>query len=240
MLCVGSPVGRADRRPRRRRRSKGVLRVQQPERRQQENVEVKHDRPVFDVEEIVLDAPLELFLRVGLAAPAVDLRPAGDAGLDAVAGEIAVDDLLVEPVGGLRLQRMRTRADEREVALERDVDELRQLVEAGLADEAADAGDARIVAGGELRGVRDPSWCDVHRAELEHLDQLVVEAVALLPEEHRAGAVEPDGERDGEHHRREEHEQRSRRRRGRSTTSRRGPSRRSACRRGRGTGTAPT
>ena len=169
-----------------------------------ENVEVKHDRPVFDVEKIVLDAPLELLVRVGLAAPAVDLRPAGDAGLHAVAGEIAVDDLLVEPVGGLGLQGVRARADEREVAFERDVDELRQLVEAGLADEAADAGDARVVARRELARRCDPSWFDVHRAELEDLDQLVVEAVALLAEEHRAGAVEPDGERDREHHRREE------------------------------------
>ena len=44
---------------------------------------------------------------------------------------------------------------------------------------------------------RRASACvDVHRAELEHLDQLVVEAVALLPEEDRARAVELDGECD--------------------------------------------
>src|SRR5437764_534324 len=83
------------------------------------------------------------------AAAAVDLRPAGDAGLDLVAREVAVDHVVIEPVGGLGLQGVWTRADQRQLALE-DIEELRQLVEAGLADEAADAGDARVVLGDEL------------------------------------------------------------------------------------------
>src|SRR6266536_3318560 len=49
----------------------------------------------------VLDAPLDLLFGVGLAAPAVDLRPAGDPGLDAMAREVAVDRLIIEPIGGL-------------------------------------------------------------------------------------------------------------------------------------------
>jgi hypothetical protein len=71
-----------------------------------------------------------------------------------VAREIAVDRLVEQPVCGLALHRVRARADQRQVALEHDVEELRQLVEAGLADEAADAGDARIVLGDELGGGR--------------------------------------------------------------------------------------
>ena len=151
---------------------------------------------------------LELLGGVGLAAPAVDLRPAGDAGLDPVAGEIAVDDVVIEPVGGLGLERVRARADQREVALEDDVEELRQLVEAGLADEAADAGDARIALGDQLGGV-DVGLVDIHRAELVDLDQLVVEAVALLLEEHRPLAVELDGQRRERHHRRGKQEDES-------------------------------
>ena len=80
------------------------------------------------------------------------------------------------------------------------VEELRQLVEAGLADEAADAGDARIALGHEL-GRIGVGLVDVHRAELEDLDQLVVEAVALLAEQHRALAVELDRQRHQRHHR---------------------------------------
>src|SRR5215472_11219936 len=56
---------------------------------------VEQDRPVLDVVEVMLDALLDLFLAVGLTAPAVDLRPAGDARFDPVAGEIAVHSLVV-------------------------------------------------------------------------------------------------------------------------------------------------
>jgi hypothetical protein len=48
---------------------------------------------------------------------------------------------------------------------------------------------------------------DIHRAELVDLDQLVVEAVALLLEEHRAAAVELDGDRRQQHDRGREQEQ---------------------------------
>ena len=78
--------------------------VEQRERRAHEDVEVEQDRPVLDVVEVVLDAPADLFRRVGLAAPAVDLGPAGDARLDLVAGEVAVDDFVVEAVAGLGLR----------------------------------------------------------------------------------------------------------------------------------------
>ena len=44
----------------------------------------------------------------------------------------------------------------------------------------------------------------VHGAELQHLDQLVVEAVALLPEQHRPRAVELDEQRDRQHDRRDQ------------------------------------
>ena len=122
----------------------------QRQRRLQQDEEVEQHRPVLDVVEVELDALLDLLLAVDLAAPAVDLRPAGDPGLDAVAREIAVDGLVEQPVLQLALHRVRARADQRQVALEHHVEQLRQLVEAGLADEAADAGDARIVLGDDL------------------------------------------------------------------------------------------
>src|SRR3954470_24469993 len=71
------------------------------ERRHRQDVEVEQHRPVLDVVKVMLDARLNLLLAVGLAAPAVDLRPAGDAGLDAVAREIAVHRLVVEAIDRL-------------------------------------------------------------------------------------------------------------------------------------------
>src|SRR5262249_47414088 len=59
-----------------------------PERHPQD-VQVEPGRPVRDVVEVVLDALAE----GGVAAPAVDLGPASDAGLDAVAGHVVGDRL---------------------------------------------------------------------------------------------------------------------------------------------------
>src|SRR5687767_3934374 len=99
--------------------------------------DVERDGPVFDVVEVELDT---LFER-GVAAPAVYLRPAGDAGLDLVAQHVlrdAVLELLDEerPLG--------TRPDDRHVALE-DVPELRQLVEVEAAQPLSHRRRARVV-----------------------------------------------------------------------------------------------
>ena len=71
---------------------------------------------MLDVVEVVLDALHDLVDRIGLAAPAMDLRPAGDPRLHLVAREIALDRLVVEDVVGLGLQRMRARPDDRQLA----------------------------------------------------------------------------------------------------------------------------
>src|SRR3954470_409431 len=179
---------------------------QQRDRRLQQNHEIEQHRPVLDVIEVKLDAFLDLLFVVDLAAPAVDLGPAGDAGLDPVAGEIAVDGFVEQAALQLALHRMRTRADQREIAGEDHVEELRQLVGAGLADEAANPGDARVVLGHDLRGRRIRLMM-VHRAELVDVDALIVEAEALLAEQHGAGAVELHGQRHQSHHR-QGHEER--------------------------------
>ena len=175
-------------------------------RRLGQDVEVEKDRPVLDVVEVVLDAALDLLLRVGLAAPAADLRPAGDPRLDPVAREIAVHGLVIEPVLGLGVDRVRARSHQRQIALHRHVDELRQFVDRGLAQEGADPGDARVALGHQ-HGSGGVALVDIHGAELVDLDQLVVEAVALLLEEHRAAAVELDGDRRQQHDRGCEQEQ---------------------------------
>src|SRR5450756_259790 len=72
--------------------SVGVLVLgHQRQRRLEQNVEIEQRRPVLDVIEVEFDALLDFLFAVDFAAPAVDLRPAGNARLDAVACEIAVD-----------------------------------------------------------------------------------------------------------------------------------------------------
>lgn len=90
--------------------------------------------------------------------------------------------------------------DAAEAAPRQDVDELGQLVQAGLAEDIPDPGNARIAPGRlvhlavvPLRGLRR---LGAHRAKLVDGELLVVEPVALLLEQRRPGAGEPDHERD--------------------------------------------
>src|SRR3546814_17480528 len=79
----------------------------------------------------------------GIAVDVVELRPAGDSGLHAVP-LVVVAELLRKPLHELR--PFRARPHEAHLAFD-DIDALRQLVDAELADDAADIGDARFVAG---------------------------------------------------------------------------------------------
>src|SRR5690606_21218301 len=121
--------------------------------------------PVLDIVEVIFRAHAYLLLGIGLPAPAVDLSPAGNAGLHPVAGEIAVDHLEIESVVGLGGRGVRARTDERELAAQ-GIEELRQLIDRRLADDAADARHTRIVLHHGLPG-RRIALVGIHRAELE-------------------------------------------------------------------------
>src|SRR5579883_809028 len=150
-----------------------------------ENVEVEERRPMIDVVEVVFDAASHLFGCVGLSAKAVDLRPPRDSGLYPMAAEIAVDQLDVMLVMG---DRMRPRADQRHGS-RKDVQELRQFVEAAAPQKSADPRHPRIVAPG-LRHVVFARRRRAHRAELVYHEAILVEAEALLAEQHRTGAIQ--------------------------------------------------
>ena len=88
---------------------------------------------------------------------------------------------------------------------------MRQLVQAGGADEATDARDP-IVVRRDLAARGGVRRLAPHRAKLPHHDFFLVEAVAALAKEDGAGAVQSDGERDQRHDRR--HKQQSKRAQG--------------------------
>src|SRR5690606_6527996 len=56
-----------------------VVRAQQPDRRHEHDVDIEQQRPVLYVVEVVVHPLHDLVDGIGLAAPAVDLRPAGHA-----------------------------------------------------------------------------------------------------------------------------------------------------------------
>src|SRR5262245_46518790 len=100
---------------------------------------------MLDVVKVMLYTFPYLLEGVGLAAPAIDLGPAGDARLHPMARVVVLDRLLVEQGARLGGERMGPRTDDRHLAAQH-VQELRQLVEAGAAQEGADPRDSRVVA----------------------------------------------------------------------------------------------
>src|SRR4029079_826141 len=97
--------------------------------------QVERPAGVFDVLDVVANPFLEIGARL---TGALDLPEAGDAGAYAQANCAPGGAELVFGEGS------GARADDRHVA-EQHVDELRELIEAELADVLADAGEARVV-----------------------------------------------------------------------------------------------
>ena len=104
-----------------------------------EDEEVEEEAHVLHVVEIVLQLPARVLH--GRPVGVIDLRPSGNAGLHHVA-------LLVvgNRAGQFRddLGPLGARADERHIT-HQDVEELRNLIDAIFADEAARGGDAGII-----------------------------------------------------------------------------------------------
>src|SRR5215475_12451709 len=109
-----------------------------PHEREPHDLQIEADRPVLDVVEVVFDALIER----RVAAPAVHLRPAGQAGLHLVA-EHVLRNAMLELLDEMRPFGPRT--DDGHVAAQ-DVPELRQLVQVRAAQEAAKRGYTWIVA----------------------------------------------------------------------------------------------
>src|SRR5439155_10630234 len=168
------------------KRSIGILLAQHHDDGLQHDLQVEEQRPAAQVREVVLDARLHLLDRVGLAAEAVHLGEAGDSRPHLVADHVAADQLAVELV--VR-HRMRPRPDDAHAALQH-VDELRQLVERGLAQECAELRDAAVVLGRLPHDIAVLG--DRHGAELVDHDLAAVDPVAPLLEEDRAGRGELD------------------------------------------------
>src|SRR5262245_24716928 len=105
-------------------------------------------------------------------------------------------------------ERMRTGPDEGHIADE-DVHELRELVQAALAEEAPQPRHARVV----ISGLHDRMAVlgDGHGPELPDSELACAETAALLPEYRSTRTVEPHRERD-EKQKRQEHNQSHRRR----------------------------
>ena len=127
------------------------VQAQPPHEREPHDLEVETERPVLDVVEVVLDALLDR----RVAAPAVDLGPAGDPRLHLVPQHVlrvAVLELLDE------VRALGPRPDQRHVAPQH-VPELGQLVDVEAPEEAAERRAARVfLVGPDGPGAASASW----------------------------------------------------------------------------------
>src|SRR6185312_1410706 len=146
----------------------------------QEDLDVEPGRPVAQVFEVVAYALRHLLQGLGLAPEAVDLRQSRDPGPHFVADHVAIDQLAVQLVVD---DGMRPRPHQAHLAL-KHIEELRQLIERGLAQERADAGHPRIA----LARLRHHGAIFAHSHGAEFVDQylLAIQSIPPLPEERRA------------------------------------------------------
>lgn len=135
---------------------------------------------MLDVPDVAANAALHLVEGLGLTAVAGDLAPAGDAWLDVVA-----DHVFVDQVGVLLGVLEHVGAGTHDAHLpEQHVDELRELVDAGLAQYLAPLGHAGVVP----RGLQTVGLgVDLHATELQAGELPAVDSGALLAEKDGPG-----------------------------------------------------
>ena len=150
-----------------------------------QNLQVERQRPLIDVLHVQLHPALEWN-----AAAAHHLPQAGDPRLDAEAPAMprSIEGFVVT-------YRQRPWTDQAHIA-HKNVDELRQLVDAGFAQEAADRRDARIIANLEYRAAdlvqvfqtgELPFRIGNHGAKFVEPEATLVDTHALLGEKYGAG-----------------------------------------------------
>src|SRR5712691_13083573 len=158
------------------------------EQGENQDLHVEQQGPVLDVVEVVLDPLLDR----RVPAPAVDLRPPGDAALHAVAEHVLRNPLLELLYEG---RPLRPRPHQAHVP-EDHVDELGQLVEVEPAQPDPDGRAARVLGARPYRA-RVLLRLVHHGAELEDLERLPIQRHALLAQEHGATTAAPaDEQRD--------------------------------------------
>src|ERR1700735_3658086 len=132
---------------------------------------------MLDIENIVFELGLGFF--DGRTVLILHLRPSGDSRTHGVAQDIVGGGFLELPA---KEWAFGTRPDQAHLTAE-DIENLRQFIQASLADEPSNFGDAVVI-------VRSPGGAVclgilIHGSELEDLERLTGQTSALLPKQNR-------------------------------------------------------
>ena len=143
-----------------------------------ENGDVHQECAVADVIKVVLDIVVD-----GKAAKRAELPQSGYARSYAEPLPLLLVVVLHDE------WHFRPGADERHIP-QQDIQQLRQLIQAGSAKQSSDAGDARVAGCG--RGEFISGGAGVHRAELINVEECAVATNSLLDEERWPGRIQAD------------------------------------------------
>src|SRR5687768_8029858 len=164
--------------------------VQYPHDGLHHDPKIERRRPVPQVVEVIFDPAMHVFELAGFAAASIHLCESSDARWHLVADHIALDQAAILLI---MRDRMRSWTDQAHVALEH-IDELWQLVNGVAAQQTPDWGDPFVVLGRLLHD--GPVFRDSHGPELEHIDDVSIQAIAPLAEDRGPGRCQLDQQGD--------------------------------------------
>src|SRR5688572_12407980 len=160
--------------------------VQYPDDSLHQDPKIEGRRPVPQILEVIFDPAMHVFELAGFAAATVHLCESSDSRWHFMADHVALDQPAILLI---MRDRMRSWTDEAHVALEH-VDELGQLVNGVAAQPTPDRGDPFVALGRLLND--GPVFRDGHGPELEHIDDLSIQAIAPLAEDCGTGRSQLD------------------------------------------------
>lgn len=168
--------------------------------REEDDLDVEHKSPVFDVEQVYAHPVLHQLRVGGFAAVAFYLGQTRNTGLHHVTFIVSFND---GPEVFVEFDRVRPGAYHRHLA-EEHVEELGHFVQVCFPENPTDAGNAVVVTGSLFEVV---PVVDVHAPEFEAPEVLIVAARTLLPEEDRPSRINLNQEgNDGEQPRKHKHD----------------------------------
>src|SRR5688572_17463036 len=160
--------------------------VQYPDDGLHQDPKIEGRRPVAQVFEVIFDPAMHIFELARFAAATIHLRESSDSRWHLVADHIALDQPAILLI---MRDRMRSWTDQAHVAPDH-VDELWQLVNGVAAQPTADWSDPFVALGRLLND--GPVFRDGHGPELEHIDDLSIQAIAPLAEDCGPGRCQFD------------------------------------------------
>jgi hypothetical protein len=157
------------------------------------NLEIKQQRPILNVEKVELDSVLQLNRKVGSTTTPAYLSPTCDAGTNAVAMGVLLNDLIAREVLCAHSDRKRPRSHQRHVTAEH-IEQLWELVQARSTQKSPKLSHPAVVPL-RLAGTGCVAQVYSHRTKLQNFEDTIIVTMPRLSKQNGSWTCELD--RDG-------------------------------------------